>query len=338
MSTMELCLWIMAVCVGTLNGARMDVSPYRDLLVDIHNNYRRQVQPSAANMQVMTWNQTLSDEAASWIQSCDFEHQSRGRGENLAFDTHSFPTRTLITNALKSWYDERNIYSFGPQSCDRACHYTQMVWAKTTQVGCAMVRCPRLTAFGRTYTNAWYLGCFYLSRGNWIGETPYTRGAPCSQCLQGQTCDRKLCRGRGQELCEDNKSSCQTWATIGECSKNPVYMRKNCRKACGECRGTDESSECVDKNRSCATWASTGECRKNKAWMLPNCPKSCRVCTDGGDESGNDNGSGSGNDGQEGGDVCRDKLSCCADMQQKGYCRRYRRFMRENCPSSCSQC
>ncbi|XP_033758284.1 cysteine-rich venom protein pseudechetoxin-like [Pecten maximus] len=374
------------LCAGTLNGASLDINLYKDLLLDLHNRYRRQVQPPAANMQVMVWNQNLSTEAASWIEGCDFKHQHEDRGENLAFNTNAYTTEKLIADALKSWYDEKNQYSLGPQSCGGACHYTQMVWHKTTQVGCAMVQCQSLTAFGRRFKNAWYLGCFYDPKGNWIGETPYDQGAPCSQCLTGQTCDKKLCTGNGVNnvKCEDKKDKCETWEAMGECSKNPDYMRRNCRKACGECRVTEESTVCRDNDGRCGTWARGGECENNKEWMLPNCRKSCKGCTGGNGESGNDNGSGSGSgngrDGVDGlachnefpqrscrvwslsgacnrhpeymslkcrrecglcrdnGNVCRNKLRCCADMKRRGYCRQYRKFMRDNCPASCSRC
>ncbi|XP_021373607.1 peptidase inhibitor 15-like isoform X1 [Mizuhopecten yessoensis] len=226
---------MLVVCVGQIRGAMMDVRPYKTYLLNLHNDYRRKVQPPAANMQIMVWNETLSNEAASWIQRCNFEYQNRGRGENLAFNTIKITTKEYFADALKAWYDEKNVYRLGTQTCGSACHYTQMVWYKTTQVGCAMVTCPSLNAFGRGIPNAWYLGCFYDPKGNWIGENPYEPGTPCSQCLDGQSCDNNLCTGEGEEVCEDNESLCKTWQTTGECKRNPNYMTRHCRKSCGTC-------------------------------------------------------------------------------------------------------
>ncbi|KAI8504679.1 Meprin A subunit beta [Branchiostoma belcheri] len=35
--------------------------------------------------------------------------------------------------------------------------------------------------------------------------------------------------------CRDNSNHCGYWSRTGECSKNPTYMRKSCRKSCGLC-------------------------------------------------------------------------------------------------------
>jgi len=36
-------------------------------------------------------------------------------------------------------------------------------------------------------------------------------------------------------VCQDEGAECEGWALIGECSKNTVYMHKQCRKSCGLC-------------------------------------------------------------------------------------------------------
>ena len=35
--------------------------------------------------------------------------------------------------------------------------------------------------------------------------------------------------------CKDKSSNCPYWASIGECKKNPGYMRPNCRVSCNTC-------------------------------------------------------------------------------------------------------
>jgi len=72
--------------------------------------------------------------------------------------------------------------------------------------------------------------------------------------------------------CGDKHNKCEYWAGIGECTKNPGWMLKNCKTSCSDCN-------CADKHNRCAEWAQRGECRKNPGWMLFNCGKSCsRIC------------------------------------------------------------
>ena len=63
----------------------------------------------------------------------------------------------------------------------------------------------------------------------------------------------------------DKNDNCSSWASTGECAKNPNYMLPNCPVSC----------QPQDKNDNCSSWASTGECAKNPNYMLPNCPVSC---------------------------------------------------------------
>ena len=35
--------------------------------------------------------------------------------------------------------------------------------------------------------------------------------------------------------CNDNNGACPSWASSGECAKNPGFMRAECRKSCGAC-------------------------------------------------------------------------------------------------------
>ena len=35
--------------------------------------------------------------------------------------------------------------------------------------------------------------------------------------------------------CRDNDYRCSSWARIGECQRNPRYMRLNCKRSCGLC-------------------------------------------------------------------------------------------------------
>lgn len=76
------------------------------------------------------WDDQLSKEAASWIKRCQFEHEKKGRGENLAFDSNPKKDEELINSSMKAWYDEIKDYNYAAKRCGRSCHYTQVIpWA-----------------------------------------------------------------------------------------------------------------------------------------------------------------------------------------------------------------
>ncbi|XP_062593362.1 peptidase inhibitor 15-A-like [Saccostrea cucullata] len=236
MEVLRLLLSLVCVVLMRVHSETIPVDQYKQQLLDVHNAYR--AQQGAADMQALVWDDTLSKEAGSWIKRCNFKHEMKGRGENLAFDSNPKKTEELINSSIKAWYDEIKDYNYNRKSCaPRSCHYTQVVWAKTRKVGCAMEKCNYLQAFGRPVKNAWYLACYYDPKGNDISEYPFEKGAACSKCLQKQTCENKLCTGEGVEVCEDNDKDCEFWATSGECKRNPKFMNKKCRKACGICKG-----------------------------------------------------------------------------------------------------
>ena len=49
--------------------------------------------------------------------------------------------------------------------------------------------------------------------------------------------------------CQDEKNNCDTWAKQGECESNPNYMLSNCRKSCGNCKGSSPPSSPLGKSQ-----------------------------------------------------------------------------------------
>ncbi|KAM6225474.1 cysteine-rich secretory protein LCCL domain-containing 2 isoform 1-T1 [Rhynchocyon petersi] len=185
----------------------------REEILMLHNKLRGQVYPEASNMEYMTWDEELERSAAAWAQECIWEHGPTNLlvsiGQNLA--VHWGRYRSPGTQ-VQSWYDEVKDYTYPyPHECNPWCpercsgamctHYTQIVWATTNKVGCAVHTCRQMTVWGDVWENAVYLVCNYSPKGNWIGEAPYKNGRPCSECppSYGGGCQDNLCY-RGREL------------------------------------------------------------------------------------------------------------------------------------------
>ncbi|KAF0023665.1 hypothetical protein F2P81_024295 [Scophthalmus maximus] len=129
-------------------------------IVNKHNDLRRSVQPTASNMLQML---------AAVERTCTCP-----------------ATRAHGAIAIQSWYDEVKDWRYGMGSVNGGVvgHYTQLVWYRSNQVGCAMASCPN-AAYKYFYV------CHYCPPGNYQYARPYKSGPPCGDCPNA--CDNKLC-------------------------------------------------------------------------------------------------------------------------------------------------
>ncbi|KFZ64802.1 Cysteine-rich secretory protein LCCL domain-containing 2, partial [Podiceps cristatus] len=179
----------------------------RQEILMLHNKLRGQVYPVASNMEYMTWDEELERSAHAWAQQCRWEHGPsdliRSIGQNLAVHWGRYRSPAFH---VQSWYDEVKDYTYPyPHECNPWCpekctgsmctHYTQIVWATTNKIGCAVNVCKQMDVWGEIWENAVYLVCNYSPKGNWIGEAPYKTGRPCSECppSYGGGCQNNLC-------------------------------------------------------------------------------------------------------------------------------------------------
>ncbi|XP_017294216.1 GLIPR1-like protein 1 [Kryptolebias marmoratus] len=188
--------------VSLLWGAETSEKQFIDECVREHNRARSAVSPEASDMLHMTWDEGLAITAGAWARHCDFQHNIYRKdvrrmhptfpsvGENIW--TGSPPSSFNITRAIKAWVDEKQHYDYGSNHCRHVCgHYTQVVWAKTYKVGCAVHVCPDGVK-GFTPEEGAIFVCNYAPGGNVIGQQPYRRGsAACSGC--GGVCKDRLC-------------------------------------------------------------------------------------------------------------------------------------------------
>ncbi|KAL4707910.1 hypothetical protein ACJJTC_013701 [Scirpophaga incertulas] len=130
------------------------------ILVDGHNSRRQQLvtgkiagQPASSDMKFMVWDEELAAKAAKWASQNRHGHNpdkkvASGRfntGENLYWYSTTDRSYSLnLDSALEVWFKEHKDYSYGPmkysdfRGSKKIGHYTQMAWADTTHVGCAV--------------------------------------------------------------------------------------------------------------------------------------------------------------------------------------------------------
>ncbi|XP_072041236.1 GLIPR1-like protein 1 [Amphiura filiformis] len=242
----------------------------KDAILNRHNELRGQVSPSAEDMEYMYWDDNEANAAEQWAAACTKGHD-RG-GQNLYGAGGSLQLPQAGVDATNSWYDEYKNYNYDANSCSGVCgHYTQVVWAKSTRVGCGVALCP--TYEGNA--SGWVLICNYSPMGNLNTKTtrPYEEGPSCAGCRSGAgwcyenkcrdckkdgiTCDcPNKCQHGGPLNANECTCSCQNgWFGIScqrectdkigyyycdpfyniYCDSSPDLVAKHCPAMCGDC-------------------------------------------------------------------------------------------------------
>jgi pathogenesis-related protein 1 len=132
-----------------------------------HNEIRSEVFTGAK----MIWSSSIANSAQKYAHylasSGKFDHdRNSGYGENL----YTASVDVGYVEAINSWYAEKSSYNYSSNRCtDGECrHYTQMIWKKSTELGCGK----------STYKRGRYKGwsvivCRYAPAGNYVGYRPY---------------------------------------------------------------------------------------------------------------------------------------------------------------------
>ncbi|KAM5282554.1 serotriflin-like [Hipposideros larvatus] len=192
-------------------------------IINKHNDLRRMAHPSARNMLKMTWNDEVAKNAENWASQCTQAHSPpykrrisfAGCGENLYMSSNPRPW----SEAIQTLYNEVNNFKYGfgsTRANAKIGHYTQLVWATSHQVGCALAQCPHSVY-------KYYYVCQYCPSGNVnTMKTPYKPGKPCEDCPHN--CDNGLCTNICMHAdkisnCEDlvKQQGCDGTITKGSC-------------------------------------------------------------------------------------------------------------------------
>jgi len=165
-------LLTLAVILAAGNSASARESRDAREFVDAHNAVRASVQrptdyPGAWEpVPPVAWSDEVASTAQAWAdhlrdtRKCGLLHSDTRYGENLAAGK-----KLDIAHAVRMWAGERDKYKYSPkyEFDTRIGHYTQLVWRRTTHIGCGRAICGRNSV----------IVCNYTPPGNHIGKAPY---------------------------------------------------------------------------------------------------------------------------------------------------------------------
>ncbi|XP_029858778.1 glioma pathogenesis-related protein 1-like [Aquila chrysaetos chrysaetos] len=198
----------------------IDDAKFIEDCVRAHNTFRSKVKPPASNMLRMSWDAALAKTAKAWAKKCKFKHNIYLKvprkvhptftpvGENIWTGT---ATIFSVDRALDDWFNEVSSYDFNTNSCTGMCgHYTQVVWAESYKVGCAVHFCDTVENFPGLFKAAHFV-CDYGPAGNYPRK-PYKAGEACSGC-SNEKCVDKLCENTEREKLLDYTYWYPDWDT-----------------------------------------------------------------------------------------------------------------------------
>lgn len=155
-----------------------------------HNKLRREVATAetqrlgrTVTIPDLTWNAAAAVSAQAWADQLaangKLDHNPAiALGEAIAAFESSVPfpnpNPTSVESGFALWKGEAPDYNWDTNSCASACgHYTQVIWAGSTSVGCGVATGPGALLPGG-YRTVWV--CHYAPAGNIAGARPYEPG------------------------------------------------------------------------------------------------------------------------------------------------------------------
>jgi len=158
---------------------------YSGIAVNQHNLHR-----ANHSSPDLAWDEGLAKSAADIAASCVYAHNTEmdggGYGQNIAAGVEPKDIATIITDLF--YNGEVNYYSgmYGQAQPDMTDfekwgHFSQIVWADTTHVGCATQHCPGGLGNVGSDVAPYFTVCNYKNPGNYANEYGKNIGAPLNQ-------------------------------------------------------------------------------------------------------------------------------------------------------------
>ncbi|MEZ4220613.1 MAG: CAP domain-containing protein [Polyangiaceae bacterium] len=137
-------------------------------ITDAHNQAR-----ATEGVPPLTWDPALAAIAQAWAEACvdktaptGLIDHNEGRSDNypeyVGENIYGASGAATPQAAVSSWMSEKANYDYASGKCaaGKVCgHYTQVMWAKSTKLGCGTFKCPGLK-FGSAIV------CDYAPGGN----------------------------------------------------------------------------------------------------------------------------------------------------------------------------
>uniref|UniRef100_A0A5K3FSZ6 SCP domain-containing protein n=1 Tax=Mesocestoides corti TaxID=53468 RepID=A0A5K3FSZ6_MESCO len=164
----------------------------REEIVAKFTHVRQNVNPPASNMNLLTYSEGLEKQAASYASRCLFQFPPPNMYPELVntgmlLQITSNPK--LRFQGVAYFAKQAKNYDYEGNSCKGGCRlYKQMVWAASTEVGCAKAKCP-----GKKRKEVHFMACAFNHGGTNLDERPYAKGVSCSNCRQGAVCLHNQC-------------------------------------------------------------------------------------------------------------------------------------------------
>nr|XP_039272458.1 GLIPR1-like protein 1 isoform X1 [Styela clava] len=161
-----------------------------------HNHAR--VHFPASNMKLMTWDRGLEKMAIRHTRECLYSSSAYFHpvGENVFASTGLPYSEGILERVIDLYYTEKANYDFENLRCKKGktCqHFLQVIWAKSSRVGCGATLCRNLNVHGKIWDHAFYFTCNYAPVIEDYNTKPYLLGPHCSRCDPAEVCRYNLC-------------------------------------------------------------------------------------------------------------------------------------------------
>uniref|UniRef100_A0A2I4APH3 C-type lectin domain family 18 member A n=1 Tax=Austrofundulus limnaeus TaxID=52670 RepID=A0A2I4APH3_AUSLI len=227
------------------------------------------------------WDEQLATRAKEQALLCHTDHyfQHFASFSHVGWNSRlSAPGVASFSDIIDAWFEEGKDFLYADGKCreNATCqHYTQLVWATSGHLGCAIHQCLR-------DENLWEIFvCAYYPGGNWEVNsrlvTPYKTGESCSLCTSSMSGCFRLWDHEGG-LCEIPKNPCrmscgqhgQLNVPACKCKCDPGFTGRFCQVRC--------STQCVHghfKQEVCSCVCDVGyggaECAEKVQFPLHTC-------------------------------------------------------------------